>query len=116
MGAEVPRMDSPPPHHHYSNHIALGMRLKEWRHRNERKISDVAEKLGVSTSTWGHWETGEHLPSGDMLTALERLTGIPLHVLFCPHIESCPLLNSGQAPDRDIRCCDCHQPLRNVDS
>ena len=93
--------------HRYSTRIALGVRLKDWRHRKGQKISDVAVQLGVSTATWGHWETGEHLPSGDLLLALEQLTGMPLHVLFCPHMDVCPQLRSGRAPQAFDVCCQC---------
>ncbi len=33
-----------------------------------------AEKLGVSVSSVGKWETGQHKPRGLYLRALERLT------------------------------------------
>jgi len=33
-----------------------------------------AEKLGVSVSSVGKWETGQHKPRGLSLRALERLT------------------------------------------
>jgi transcriptional regulator with XRE-family HTH domain len=73
--------------------------------RGNRKISDVASLLGVSTSTWGHWETGERLPSGELLLAIENLTGIPLHVLFCPHLETCPRARNGGLPTKEHPCC-----------
>jgi DNA-binding transcriptional regulator YiaG len=91
--------------HRYSSGIALGIRLKDWRLRESLKISVVAAQLGVSTATWGHWETGEHLPSGDLLLALEQLTGMPLCVLFCPHIDSCPQLKNDHKPVAYRRCC-----------
>jgi DNA-binding transcriptional regulator YiaG len=100
-------MDSGDHNHRYSARIALGTRLKRWRLSEHRKISDVAASLGVSTPTWGHWETGEHLPSGDLLIAIEDLTGIPLHVLFCPHLETCPQLKMGQDPMIYDCCCQC---------
>jgi transcriptional regulator with XRE-family HTH domain len=92
-------------HHHYSARVALGMRLKHWRSLESRKISEVAAMLGVSTSTWGHWETGERLPSGDLLLAIEDLTGIPLYVLFCPHLDTCPHGPGGQIPTKNQPCC-----------
>jgi transcriptional regulator with XRE-family HTH domain len=69
-------------HHHYSDRIALGMRLKEWRMRDDRKISQVAVLPGVSTATWGHWETGERMPSGNLLLAIEDLTQMPFLALW----------------------------------
>ena len=94
--------------HHYSNRIPLGMRLKDWR--GNRKIAEVASMLGVSISSWGHWETGERLPSGDMLIAIEDLTGIPLCVLFCPHLGKCPQVTGGQAPSQVAPCSYCGVP------
>jgi len=49
----------------------------------------------------------EHLPSGDLLIAIEDLTGIPLHVLFCPHLDDCPLAKEGLIPRPDQPCCKC---------
>jgi transcriptional regulator with XRE-family HTH domain len=100
-------MDSGDHSHRYSARIALGTRLKHWRLSEHRKIADVAADLGVSTPTWGHWETGEHLPSGDLLIAIEDLTSIPLHVLFCPHLDDCPQLKNGQETMMDHCCCQC---------
>jgi len=76
--------------HHYSPSIALGMRLKHWRVSQNLNIALAANQLGVSTATWGHWETGEHLPAGGMLLSIQSLTRMPLHVLFCPHLDNCP--------------------------
>jgi len=92
-------------HHHYSARVALGMRLKHWRQREDRKIAEAAAMLGVSTSAWGHWETGERLPSGDLLLAIEDLTGIPLYVLFCPHLETCAQACGNRKPSRAHPCC-----------
>jgi hypothetical protein len=102
--------------HRYATTIALGMRLKDWRHRKGQKISDVAVQLGVSTATWGHWETGEHLPSGDLLLAIEQFTGMPLHVLFCPHMDACPQLKNGREPLAYAVCCQCGTALSRLDA
>ncbi len=93
---------------HHAARIALGARLKGWRLRGNFKIAEAAGQLGVSTATWGHWETGRHLPSTDLLLALERLTGIPLHVLFCPHLDTCRLLRADADCGPDQRCCGLH--------
>ena len=100
-------MDSGNHHHHYSARIALGLRLKHWRTHSELSIAAAADALGVSTATWGHWETGEHLPSGDLLLAIEDLTRIPLHVLFCPHLDDCPHASAAQTPPMSQPCCRC---------
>ncbi len=93
--------------HHYSARIALGLRLRHWRLSQDLNIALAAGQLGVSTATWGHWETGEHLPSGDLLLAIEDLTGIPLHVLFCPHLDSCPHAQAVHTPPLNQPCCHC---------
>ena len=100
-------MDSGNHRHHYSARIALGLRLKDWRKRGELSIASAADALGVSTATWGHWETGEHIPSGDLLLAIEDLTGMSLHVLFCPHLDSCPHANASHPPPLNQPCCHC---------
>lgn len=100
-------MPAQPHGHHYSATLALGTRLKHWRLREKRKLAEVAALLGVFTATWGHWETGRHLPSGDLLLAIERLTGIPLHVLFCPHLDTCPQLANELTAAPFLRCCHC---------
>jgi DNA-binding transcriptional regulator YiaG len=99
----------PPDHqqHRYTERVALGARLKHWRLGENRKMSEVAALLGVSTGTWGHWETGERLPSGELLLAIQNLTGLPLRVLFCPHLDNCPQIGSGKTPRMDQPCCQC---------
>jgi transcriptional regulator with XRE-family HTH domain len=104
-------MDYGSPHpHHYSARIALGLRLRRWRADQQLSIACAATALGVSTATWGHWETGEHLPNGDLLLAIEDLTRIPLHVLFCPHLDDCPHDLNGHVPGPGEPCCHCGQP------
>jgi DNA-binding XRE family transcriptional regulator len=102
--------------HHYSARIALGLRLKHWRTHGEMNIASAADALGVSTATWGHWETGEHLPSGDLLLGIEDLTGMPLHVLFCPHLDFCPRVHTGQPPPMGRPCCQCGTSLADKPS
>lgn len=99
-------MDPATHSHHYSSRFAIGRRLKNWRNREQLSIASAAIELGVCTATWGHWETGEHLPSGELLLAIEDLTGLPPHVLFCPHLEICPYANGG-SPPVDSPCCKC---------
>jgi transcriptional regulator with XRE-family HTH domain len=100
-------MDSGNHSHHFSARIALGLRLKRWRKRGELSIAAAADALGVSTATWGHWETGEHLPNGDLLLAIEDLTRIPLHVLFCPHLDDCPRAHTDHPSPLNQPCCHC---------
>ncbi|NQW99929.1 helix-turn-helix transcriptional regulator [bacterium] len=91
--------------HFFAKRSALGKRLKWWRERRDLKIEAAALQLGVSTSTWGHWETGRTFPSGEMLLALSSLTQLPLQLLFCPHLETCPL--HDQVTAEGVSCCQC---------
>ena len=93
--------------HFYAHRTSLGARLKWWRTKQTLTLENVASNLGVSTATWGHWETGHSFPSGEMLLDLSRLTGLPLQVLFCPHLETCPFNDAGQFPLPEIPCCQC---------
>jgi DNA-binding transcriptional regulator YiaG len=102
--------------HHFSARIALGMRLKHWRSDRQLSIVSAAKALGVSTATWGHWETGEHLPNGDLLLAIEDFTRIPLHVLFCPHLDSCPQAKTGSIPKPGQPCCQCGRSTSDTTS
>ena len=109
-------MDKGIRHHQYATRVALGLRLKNWRVKENRKIADAASLLGVSSSAWGHWETGERLPSGELLLAIQNLTDIPLHVLFCPHLDACPRACNGEWPSKDDPCChgrECHPSVTN---
>ena len=47
------------------------VRLRSRLGLNQEKF---AEKLGVSVSSVGKWETGQHKPRGLSLRAVERLT------------------------------------------
>lgn len=83
-------MELNPEQHHFANRSILGKRLKWWRQKEGLKIAAAAHDLGVSTATWGHWETGHTFPSAEMLFDLCGLTGLPLHLLICPFMEDCP--------------------------
>jgi transcriptional regulator with XRE-family HTH domain len=83
--------------------------LKWWRVNQGRTIENVAAALGVSTSAWGHWETGHPFPSGGMLLDLSSLTGLPPHILLCPGFERCPFIRKDGpscAATPDCPCCE----------
>lgn len=94
-----------PDHHHFANRTILGKRLKWWRQKEGLKIAAAAHDLGVSTATWGHWETGHTFPSGEMLFDLCGLTGLPLQLLVCPHMENCPFHVGRDASPAGSPCC-----------
>ncbi len=56
-----------------------------------RKMEATADELGVSTATWGHWETGHSFPTSNMLFLLAEYTSLPLPKLLCPFGLTCDL-------------------------
>jgi transcriptional regulator with XRE-family HTH domain len=69
--------------------VVLGANLRQWRIMHGRKMEATAEELGVSTATWGHWETGHSFPTSKMLFLLAEYTSWPLPKLLCPFGLSC---------------------------
>jgi len=63
--------------------------LMHWRGSRDKKIAEVARDFGVSTSTWGHWETGRSIPSGQNLVLVSEFTAIPIPCLLCPDCNEC---------------------------
>jgi DNA-binding XRE family transcriptional regulator len=90
--------------HFFADRALLGTRLKWWRSNHGFKIQSAAQALGVSTSTWGHWETGHSFPSGEMLLGLCRLMDLPMELLFCPHIAECPFYLEVQGAGGECTC------------
>ena len=77
--------------HPFEKATALPQMLRKWRLANQIKLSAAADDLEeVSTSTWGHWETGARFPKGKKLLELVTYTGIPLHLLICSKTEDYP--------------------------
>jgi transcriptional regulator with XRE-family HTH domain len=112
-------MDSKPGDHFYADRTLLGARLKWWRTQQGLTIENVAADLGVSTATWGHWETGHTFPSGDMLLNISLMTKLPLQLLFCPHMEACPFHHPLPLPDAAKCVPDCgteHLPPSRLDA
>lgn len=64
--------------------------LRQWRKERGLKLDAAAQKLGVSKSTWGHWEDGKRFPQAGNLIALSQYTKIPLQHFFCPNRHRCP--------------------------
>jgi len=85
-------------HHHSAHLIRFSVLLKHWRISQSVKISEAAAQLGVSASTWGHWETGTRFPSCENLIHLANLTGIPPQHFFCPNADRCPFESTFSAP------------------
>lgn len=70
--------------------VRFSTNLRWWREKSKRKIADVAKEFGVATSTWGHWEKGGCLPTGENLCLLAEFTRIPIQHLLCPNAMRCP--------------------------
>ncbi|MBJ6725167.1 helix-turn-helix domain-containing protein [Geomesophilobacter sediminis] len=64
----------------------LGKNLAAWREQKGLKMEAAARELGVSTATWGHWETGRRFPAMKQLSCLAQYLGVPP----CRLIANCP--------------------------
>lgn len=70
----------------------LAERLRAWRKQRGVPLKTVAQELGVSTATWGHWETGARFPSEGFINLLARYLGMPVcHLFSCAGAASLPL-------------------------
>jgi len=58
----------------------LGDRIKAWRFETDALQSEVAEKLGVSTSLIQSWENDEYLPDEPQRQILERLMNLEVGI------------------------------------
>ena len=65
--------------------------LRQWRKEHGLKQSAAAKELGVSASTWGHWEARARFPSLENLVALSRYTKIPIQHFFLSYKDLCPI-------------------------
>ena len=57
---------------------AVGQELREERHRQERTLTDVAERAGVSTQYLSEVERGRKEPSSEILGAVGGALGLRL--------------------------------------
>ncbi len=72
------------------NRGEFGSFLKRLRVARGVKLLTAAEAVGVSLSTWGHWETGRRQPLlGHILAAAEFL-GVYPQCLMCGKNRECP--------------------------
>ena len=72
------------------SHVQLGECIRRWRRERDYSQENAANMLGVSATTWSHWETGRRLPTPQLLYLLRDLTGIPVGVMLCENARSCP--------------------------
>ena len=67
----------------------LARKLNTWREQNGVKMEVAAKELGVSTATWGHWETGRRFPALHHLSCLSLYLKVPICRLICFHTDKC---------------------------
>jgi transcriptional regulator with XRE-family HTH domain len=63
--------------------------FKNWRHRNNVPLKQVAADLNVSVNTVNLWELGKRFPTGRHLELLTAYTGQPPCRLFCIMADRC---------------------------
>ncbi len=54
----------------------LRLTLKALRANSNMKQSDVAKKLGISTTTWSKWENRKSFPDVSRVKEIEKLFGV----------------------------------------
>lgn len=78
----------------------LGRFIQQWRQSHGDKLNYVASQLGVSVSTWNHWETGRRVPKLHNILMLAEYTKIPFECFFCSENCACQKLRSPQLEKR----------------
>ena len=66
----------------YYRRVELGQKLRMYRMASELTQKQAAEKLGVSFSTVGMWETGKRVPSATKLQEILDLYDVELRMSF----------------------------------
>lgn len=61
--------------------LSLGTRIRRTRRLAGLSQRALANLLGVTHGTVGHWETNRSPPNARMLIKLSRITGVDLHWL-----------------------------------
>jgi transcriptional regulator with XRE-family HTH domain len=77
----------------------LSRTLRAWRKKKGLKIAAAAAELGVSPSTWGHWETGKKFPAAKHLTLLALYIRVPVCQLLCSGDSNCNDCGKSRARD-----------------
>lgn len=54
----------------------MRLTLKALRANSNMKQSEVAQKLGISTTTWSKWENGKSFPDVAQVKEIEKLFGV----------------------------------------
>src|SRR5437762_3640819 len=70
------------------NYYSLSKRLAEVRDLANLSQTDLAKRLGISSSLVSHWESGIRVPSESQVMELSRALGVSLDYLL--NAEVCP--------------------------
>ena len=57
------------------------VRLKAIRCFRNLKQVEIAKALGISSTVYSSWETGNHLPRGNNYTRLAQILNVPIELL-----------------------------------
>lgn len=70
--------------------IVYARNLRDRRKRLGLTQSELAERIGVSTSFITEIETGRKAPSFSTIEKISNTTGVPVWTFFCEHGDSIP--------------------------
>ena len=59
--------------------MSIGENIKQYR--GAMKQAELAEKLGVTTTTISRWENGQNIPSGEMLKKIAEILSTDISCL-----------------------------------
>ena len=65
----------------------LGNRIKKLRHYREMTQEEAAEKTGINTTLWRHYEYGLKMPRQENLEKIAQTLDVPMQMLF--PIDAC---------------------------
>ena len=65
----------------------LGNRIKKLRHYREMTQEEAAEKTGINTTLWRHYEYGLKMPRQENLEKIAQTLDVPMQMLF--PIDTC---------------------------
>ena len=82
---------------------AVGLRLKQLRHRRDLTLNELAEETGISTSTLSRLEENLRRPTLEQLLPLARAYGVTLDELVDAPETGDPRINMRPIPTSDGR-------------
>ena len=79
--------------------MQFGAFLRHWREQRGMKLDTAAKAVGVSISTWNHWETGRRQPHLDNLFNVAQLLNIPPQCFICTKHSECIVVRTTPGAD-----------------